>query len=189
MYDHNCKLCDLHETAKTVCMEASGEPEWPGIVVGEAPGANEDDVGRPFVGRAGRVLDRALCEATNMTPKSVRQRLIVTNAVKCRPPNNATPTAQQLDTCVRYLEQEIEAWDPRAILALGNVATITLIGTGGISALRGGEHYLNRARRPCLFLPFHPAFVLRQGYDSDAAEMFKADVADFIRYIRRRGER
>ncbi len=185
MYDHSCTLCELHLTCKTVCMEASGEPEWPGMVVGEAPGANEDERGTPFVGRAGRVLDRALTAATNMTPKAARQRLVVTNAVKCRPPNNSTPTAEQLDACVVYLEKEIETWDPVAILALGNVATITLLGTGGIAALRESEHYLNRENVTRVFVTFHPAFVLRQGYESDAAEMFKADVSEFIRYIRR----
>lgn len=186
MYDPDCTLCELHKTAKTVCMEASGTPEWPGIVIGEAPGANEDERGTPFVGRSGRVLDTALANATGRSAKWARERLIVTNAVKCRPPNNSTPTAEQLDACVRYLEAEIETWDPRAILCLGNVAVITCLGTGGISKLRLEENWLNRKTPTRVFVTFHPSFVLRQGYASDASEMFRTDVSEFISYIRRR---
>lgn len=182
-YNHSCTLCDLHATCKTVCMEASGEAIWPGMIIGEAPGANEDERGVPFVGRAGRILDRALAEAAGT--RSARNKVVVTNAVKCRPPNNATPTAKQLDACVKYLEKEIEEIDPVAILALGNAATITLLGTGGISALREQEHYLNRDAVTRVFVTFHPAFVLRQGYGSDASEMFYADVKQFITYIRK----
>lgn len=77
-------------------------------------------------------------------------------------------------------------WDPRAILALGNVAAITLLGTGGISALREQENYLNRKKETRVFVTYHPSFILRQGYTSDAAEMFKEDVAAFIRHVLRR---
>jgi DNA polymerase len=183
MYDHSCTLCPLHEQAKHVCMEAAGEAVWPGMIIGEAPGAQEDDLGTPFVGRSGRVLDRALHHATGLSTKVVRGKIIVTNAVKCRPPNNATPTAQQLDACVVYLEKEIEQHDPVGILSVGNVPTITLLGQGGITAMRQQEWYLNRDHVTRVFPTFHPAYVLRQGNDSDAAEMFREDVAEFIRYI------
>lgn len=185
IYNHSCTLCDLHATAKTVCMGASGEPALKGMIIGEAPGANEDAQGTPFIGRAGKILDFALAEATGLTARTVRKKIPVTNAVKCRPPNNATPTAQQLDACVLYLEQEIEAFDPVAILSLGNAATITLLGTGGVSAMREEVHYLNRDKVTRVFVTFHPAFVARQGRLSDAAEMFKEDVAAFITCVKR----
>lgn len=183
IYNHACTLCPLHEHANHVCMSASGNLVWPGMIVGEAPGAQEDDVGKPFVGRSGRVLDRALNHVTGLPAQIARKKLIVTNAVKCRPPNNATPTAEQLDACVRYLEEEIQDYDPVAILALGNVPTITLLGTGGISSMRTQEWYLNRERETRVFPTFHPAYVLRQGHASDAAEMFREDVAAFISYM------
>jgi uracil-DNA glycosylase family 4 len=82
-----------------------------------------------------------------------------------------------------YLEKEIEKFDPVGILSVGNVPTITLLGQGGITAMREREWYLNREKVTRVFPTFHPAYVLRQGHDSDAAQMFRDDVAEFIRYI------
>jgi DNA polymerase len=170
-------------------MPAVGSGEWGGLVVGEAPGANEDERGEPFVGRAGRLLDHTLAKAAGVSQRHVRKKIRVTNAVKCRPPNNRTPSPKELQACFMYLEAEVLAYKPKAILSLGNVAASALLGIGGISKLREEEWYLDDTKTVRTFITFHPAFILRQGLQSDAAELFREDVQRFVAHIRGQGKR
>src|SRR5262245_49500400 len=97
IYNHRCTLCALHKGAKTVCMEGRGEFESRAMIIGEAPGRNEDRTGKPFVGDAGRMLNSAL--AITFEDAAIRERIFITNVVKCRPPQNAKPTLRQRHAC------------------------------------------------------------------------------------------
>lgn len=168
IYNPKCTLCSLCKNAQTICMPAHvGTRLRHALIVGEAPGANEDANGSPFVGRAGSILIAGL-RAAGVS----RADVTITNAVKCRPPDNRTPEDQEIDTCHRYLDEEIEAYGVTHILALGNVAIYSLLGVTGVGKLRGkwqGD-----------VLPtFHPAYVARHGVTSEIAEAFREDVAEF----------
>lgn len=189
LYDHECTRCPLHEHAHTVCMEGSGRsPDYYAMVVGEAPGRDEDAAGRPFVGRAGVLLDEALVTAF-VSPRA-RQEVFVTNAVKCRPPGNRTPSQREQQACLAYLQDEIERVDPHVILALGNAAAFVLLRETGITRIRGEWHRLDRERETWVMPTYHPAFVGYQGgVGSVAWEAFVGDVEMFAnRAIARQGD-
>lgn len=117
----SCVLCSLHET-RTNAVPGEGRRARV-LLIGEAPGRDEDASGRPFVGRAGRILDRALA-AANLA----RGQVFITNLVKCRPPRNRRPKAQEMATCRPYLLAEIDAVRPRVIVTLGATALRGLLG-------------------------------------------------------------
>lgn len=187
-YDPHCTLCPLHENAKHVCIPMSGLGLYRALIVGEAPGRNEDEQDRPFVGQAGRILDKALADA--FITENARKEIAVTNAVKCRPVGNVTPTQTHTRTCVSaYLTREIASVDPRYILALGNVAAYALLGHTGIANLRGLWHRLDSERERYVRVTWHPAYLLYQGLDSSYAQEFRADVNEFAgKVIVRMGE-
>jgi DNA polymerase len=166
---------------------------YPAMVIGEAPGKSEDTQGVPFVGEAGRLLNRALKEAGIR-----RDQVTVTNIVKCRPPNNRTPEFSEANTCREYLDEEIAYFSPRHVLVLGNVAGMTLFNRWeGITRERGQWHRwegITRERGQWhrsihrLFLPtFHPAYCLRRGKDSDEMKLFFADVMRFGHHVLKEG--
>src|SRR5512137_1570400 len=103
----NCTLCPLHEEAKTVCLLGDGPVPSKIMLVGEAPGAREDDIERPFAGVAGQYLDRILDEVGLS-----RADVYITNAAKCRPPQNRTPTPREIKSCQPYLDRELAVVDP-----------------------------------------------------------------------------
>lgn len=178
IYDHACTRCVLHSGAKTVCMEGVGNPaNTSAMIVGEAPGRNEDERGVPFIGRAGQILDTELVEAF-ITPNA-RSEVFVTNVVKCRPPGNRQPKTAESRACSLYLAAEIEALDPFVILALGNPAAWELLHETGITRIRGTWHRLDRERETWVMPTFHPAFVDRQGRASLAAQQFRDDIQTF----------
>jgi DNA polymerase len=145
----SCTLCDLSQS-RTRAVPGEG-PVGAGIfLVGEAPGRDEDATGRPFVGRAGKLLDRALCEAGRE-----RSQAFITSVVKCRPPKNRRPNKREMITCLPYLRQQIELVSPRIICLMGNVASSALLGKQGITALRG-QVFEGR-----YLVTYHPAAVLR----------------------------
>lgn len=130
------------------------------MIVGEAPGFREDQDKKPFVGRAGQFLDETL-----QTVGLSRSKIFISNAVKCRPPDNATPTTLQIKSCKPYLEQEIEEVNPKYILALGNVALKSLTGRTGVMKLQGSwlkskPEFGSRQVFACM----HPSGVLRRIY-------------------------
>ncbi len=119
------------------------------MLIGEGPGKNEDEQGRPFVGRAGELLTELL---RNIGLS--RERVFITNVVKCRPPNNRDPKKEEIKKCRPYLNRQIEAIQPEVIGTLGNHATETLIGEKGISKIHGKEFdYEGRILIPL----YHPA--------------------------------
>jgi uracil-DNA glycosylase len=178
LYNENCRACFLHDRANTVCVPASGDPRYRVMVVGEAPGAQEDAYGVPFVGEAGRILDTALVEA--FLTERVRHEVVVTNVVKCRPPGNRTPTEKEIETCTNlYLVNEIEIVDPLCILALGNAACDALLGQVGITSIRGTWHRLDREKMTWVMPTYHPMYVTYQRHKPEVAEQFQADVNEF----------
>jgi DNA polymerase len=156
-------------------MEAS-VGHLPAMIVGEAPGKNEDEKGAPFVGSAGRELDKAL-SAVGFTHGS----FVITNLVKCRPPGNRDPEHDEIMACARYLGKELETYMPRYILALGAVATRYFAGSPvSMGSARGRwfqiKHIGSSIATICTW---HPAYVMRQQVHSEVWYQFREDVANF----------
>ncbi len=144
-----CPLCDL---AQSRTMAVPGEGPCPAeiMLVGEAPGKVEDLSGRPFVGRAGRLLDKALAAAG-----IERSDVFITSIVKCRPPNNRKPKRWEIDACHPYIAAQMELVRPRVVCLMGNVASYAVIGKQGVTAIHG---QLFEGR---FLVTYHPAAVLR----------------------------
>jgi DNA polymerase len=126
------------------------------MIIGEAPGAEEDRRGEPFVGRAGKLLDEML-RAVGLDRGSV----FITNILKCRPPGNRDPAADEAAACRDYLERQIEMIKPRLVLAVGRIAAQQLLHTDSpLGRLRGRAHSLTSGQVP-LVVTYHPAYLLR----------------------------
>jgi uracil-DNA glycosylase family 4 len=152
-----CERCPLHETRNRVVFGA-GNADAELVFVGEAPGAEEDRQGLPFVGRAGGFLSELL-EGIGMT----REQVFIANVLKCRPPGNRDPVPEEIESCRPYLERQVELIEPALICTLGNFATKLLTANPtGITRVRGTvqEHTLG-GRRVMLLPLFHPAAGLR----------------------------
>jgi len=149
----NCQRCKLCEKRKTiVCGE--GDPQAPLVFIGEGPGEQEDLQGRPFVGKAGQLLDRMI-EAMGLK----RTQVYIANVVKCRPPNNRNPEPEEIAACTPFLERQLDILQPKVVVALGKFAAQTLLKTEvGITQLRGRFHSYRGAQ---LMPTFHPAYLLR----------------------------
>jgi uracil-DNA glycosylase family 4 len=148
-----CTRCRLHE-GRTKLVFGVGDPSARLMFIGEGPGANEDQQGEPFVGRAGKKLDEMI-KAIGLS----RQEVYIANIVKCRPPENRDPAADEIAMCSPVLDAQIEAIRPRVIVTLGGPSTKTLLETKvGITKLRGQWH----SYRDIPVMPtFHPAYLLR----------------------------
>jgi uracil-DNA glycosylase family 4 len=148
-----CTACRLHQ-GRTHVVFGVGNPHAELMFAGEAPGRDEDRQGEPFVGRAGQLLTRII-EAIGMK----RQDVYIANVIKCRPPNNRNPEADEIAHCEPYLMRQIALVQPRLIVALGTFAAQTLLQTKlPISQLRGRFHTYQGVK---LMPTFHPAFLLR----------------------------
>jgi uracil-DNA glycosylase family 4 len=176
--------------AQHVCIPSSGSTDrLKCLVVGEAPGRYEDEQNAPFVGRSGWLLDRELNKAFGVD--NARVLIPVTNAVKCRPSDpdgryNQTPQYPDINTCVdAYLTHEIFVLDARVILALGNVAAQALLDVTGVAMLRESWHSLGTKIERWVRVTYHPAYVLRQGLDSEVARQFREDVTIFSQTVRK----
>ena len=149
----DCTRCRLH-AGRTTLVFGEGGPSPSLVFVGEGPGLDEDRQGRPFVGRAGRLLDRMI--------RSIgfeRREVYICNVVKCRPPNNRTPNPDEIETCSPFLFKQLEALEPRVICTLGACASQTLLATASlISRLRGKVHSWRGIPLVCTY---HPAYLLR----------------------------
>ncbi len=165
---NRCTRCPLHETRTTVVF-GSGHADAELMFVGEAPGANEDRLGLPFVGQAGKLLDRLLSEIG-----LERGDVFVVNTLKCRPPDNRDPQPREIESCEPYLRRQVELIEPTMICTLGNFATKLLRGDGtGISRLHGREEILRIGARAVRLYPlYHPAAAL---YAPSTLEMLRAD--------------
>ena len=148
-----CTKCKLSETRTNVVF-GEGNPYAKLVFVGEAPGADEDRQGLPFVGKAGQLLTRII-EAIQVK----RSEVYICNILKCRPPGNRTPTSHEIECCIPYLMKQLEAINPPIICALGNVAAQTLLRTKApMNRVRGRFHKFGGA----LLMPtYHPAALLR----------------------------
>ncbi|HEX5453739.1 MAG TPA: uracil-DNA glycosylase [Stellaceae bacterium] len=151
-------LCPLKRTAtNTVFMD--GNPEAPVMIVGEAPGAEEDRLGRPFVGRSGQLLDRMLA-AIGLD----RTKVQITNVIYWRPPGNRKPTAAEIAACLPFVLRHIALARPRVLVLAGGTACGALLGQEGITRLRGRwvDLTVPGLENPVPTLPmFHPSFLLR----------------------------
>lgn len=157
-----CPRCDLAVT-RTQVVFGAGDPHADLLLVGEGPGADEDRLGVPFVGRSGQLLRRLVEEETGLT----RDRCYTTNVVKCRPPGNRDPRPDEVAACAPWLEGELERVAPKVVVTFGNFATRRLLGTKeGITSLRGRTHPWRGAT---LVPTFHPAAALRGGAATVAA--------------------
>ena len=161
----NCTKCPLHETRNSVVFGV-GNTDADLMFIGEAPGADEDMQGEPFVGRAGQLLTQII----EAGMKLKRADVYIANILKCRPPGNRNPETVEVETCSPYLIRQIELIQPKVIVALGSFAAQMLLGTKtGITRLRGEFHDCNVAglrvpphKKPPVVMPtFHPAYLLR----------------------------
>ena len=151
-----CVLCELHRTRKNTVFGVGAE-KADLMLIGEAPGSDEDEQGEPFVGRAGKLLDGMLA-AIGLS----REKVFIANILKCRPPNNENPTEEQADKCRPYLNRQIELIQPRVILALGAVAAHNLLNVETpIGKLRGTVHEMTGSGIPVI-PTYHPAYLLRR---------------------------
>jgi uracil-DNA glycosylase len=149
--------CALKRTAKNLCF-ARGSAEARLMLIGEAPGRDEDLQGKPFVGRAGQLLDRMLA-AIGLSEEHV----YITNTVYWRPPGNRTPTAEEVEACAPFLARQIELLNPHILVLLGGAAAKNILGVAeGIMRLRGKWLTYPAASGPITTLPtLHPAYLLR----------------------------
>lgn len=152
--------CPLKETAINLCF-ADGNPKAPVMLIGEAPGAQEDRQGKPFVGPSGQLLDRML-----RTIGLDRTGVYITNVIYWRPPGNRTPTAAEIAICQPFLERQIELLRPKFLVFVGGIAARALLGrTEGVTKLRGRPFVYElpgeKRKIPALVM-FHPAYLLRQ---------------------------
>jgi DNA polymerase len=150
-----CIRCGLCKTrTRTVFGVGDRQASW--LVVGEAPGADEDRQGEPFVGRAGGLLN-AMLRGIGLA----REQVFIANVLKCRPPNNRDPAPEEVAQCLPYLERQIALLKPRIMLAVGRIAAQNLLATDTpIGKLRGHVHSFGAARIP-LVVTYHPAYLLR----------------------------
>lgn len=155
-----------------MCLLGDGPVPSRIMLVGEAPGAREDDIAKPFSGPAGKYLDRMLLEAG-----LPREKLYITNSVRCRPPDNATPTRGQIKACSTFMQSELDIVRPDFVLLLGNVALQAILNTSGVMSKRGTA--VKQGNRT-IFTTVHPAAVLR----NPALEgPFKSDLLAFARLV------
>lgn len=154
-----CTACGLCES-RTQAVPGVGDLGADLLVIGEAPGQEEDRLGEPFVGRAGQLLDRMLA-AIGLD----RQTVYITNVLKCRPPRNRDPKPEEVRACAPYLRRQIDLIGPKAILAVGRVSAQQLLETGqSIGQLRGRWHRFGPRSTP-LRVTYHPAYLLRSPRD------------------------
>jgi DNA polymerase len=150
----DCTRCKLHKLGRTQIVFGVGNPQADLMFVGEAPGADEDIQGFPFVGRAGQLLTKII-EAINLR----REDVYIANVIKCRPPHNRNPEPDEVAQCEPFLFRQIDVIQPKVIVALGKFAAQCLLKTTDpITRLRGREF---KYRNAILIPTYHPAFLLR----------------------------
>jgi len=158
-----CTACDLCKTrTQTVFGVGNTRAEW--LIIGEAPGAEEDRQGEPFVGRAGQLLN-AMLLAIGLP----RETVFIANILKCRPPANRDPKPEEVSRCLPFLSNQIALLKPKIILAVGRIAAQNLLATDApLARLRGKLHTFGEAATP-LVITYHPAYLLRTPSDKRKA--------------------
>jgi DNA polymerase len=150
----DCTRCRLHKQGRKQIVFGVGNPRAELMFIGEAPGADEDEKGEPFVGRAGQLLTNMI-KAMGLS----REEVYIANIIKCRPPGNRTPERDECETCSPFLMRQIETIAPKAIVALGAVAAKTLLAINAPMSELRGRWYDFRGTK--LAVTYHPAFLLR----------------------------
>jgi uracil-DNA glycosylase len=150
----DCTRCRLHKQGRKQIVFGVGDPEADLMFIGEAPGADEDEQGEPFVGRAGQLLTNMI-KAMGLR----REDVYIANIIKCRPPANRTPERDECETCSPFLMRQIDAVKPKVIVALGAVAARTLLAINAPMSEFRGHWYDFRGTK--LAVTYHPAFLLR----------------------------
>ena len=153
-----CHKCGLGDTRNNIVF-SDGIPNPKLMLIGEAPGFYEDKEGKPFVGKAGQLLDR-IFESVGLTRK---RDVYICNTVKCRPPENRNPEPNEKEACWEYLKAQIDIIKPKIILLCGNVAVQSILGNvGGITKIRGKWFEGNEIVHGAKLMPiFHPSYLLR----------------------------
>jgi len=150
----DCRRCKLHTLGRTQVVFGVGNPDADLMFVGEAPGADEDLQGEPFVGRAGQLLTKII-EAIGLT----RSQVYIANVIKCRPPGNRNPEPDEVEQCEPFLFRQIDGIKPKVIVALGKFAAQSLLRSNDpITKIRGREY---KYRDAILMPTYHPAYLLR----------------------------
>jgi uracil-DNA glycosylase family 4 len=173
-----CVLCGLSISRKNA-VPGSGSINRKIILIGEAPGKNEDETGSPFVGSAGKILDQALIDAC-----IERKEIYITNVVKCRPPNNRVPTDEEIRICTgEYLKKEIDIISPKIICILGATALKSLLGLKSMTPYRG-----KIVKRPPLkyFITYHPAATI---YNNKLKQIFFEDIQKLAKIVNAQDQR
>jgi DNA polymerase len=168
-----CPLCKLARTRRNA-VPGEGQVSAKIMFIGEAPGRNEDEKGRPFVGYAGKILDELLKKAGIQ-----RSEVFITNIVKCRPPDNRIPEDDEISACRPYLERQIALVGPRIICILGRTAYSSLLGGKSITASRG--KIVKKGGRK-YFLTIHPAATI---YNKAMREVLEQDLSKLAKEIKR----
>ena len=150
----DCTRCRLHKQGRKQIVFGVGNPNADLMFIGEAPGADEDEQGEPFVGRSGQLLTNMI-KAMGLR----REDVYIANIIKCRPPGNRTPERDECDTCSPFLMRQIEAIKPKALVALGAVAAKSLLAINAPMSELRGRWYDFRGTK--LAVTYHPAFLLR----------------------------
>lgn len=180
-----CRKCVLCE-GRTQTVFGEGDPNANLMFVGEGPGQNEDETGRPFVGRAGQKLDDMI-KAMGLS----REQVFIANVVKCRPPNNRAPTPVEADACWPYLLQQIATIQPQVIVTLGGPAAKRLVNPQyGITRVRGLWHHFAGLQPDGPTVPvmptFHPSYLLRVYTPENRAKVW-SDLQQVINFLKQHG--
>jgi DNA polymerase len=170
----NCEKCDLHKN-RTNFVFGEGDKNASLLLIGEAPGAQEDFEGRPFVGRSGKLLDKIL----KAIDRDRFNDTYICNILKCRPPENRNPSLSEVDKCKPYLNHQIKLINPKLIVTLGLVAASTLLGKD--SSLKDMRNNIFYYMNYPVLVTYHPAFLLRSpSFKRNAWEDFKR-IRDYIK--------
>ena len=175
-----CRRCRLSEQRNKIVF-GSGNPEARLVFVGEGPGADEDEQGVPFVGRAGQLLTQMIDNTASKEGIPIRRsEVYICNVVKCRPPENRTPQPDEMEICGEFLFRQLSVIRPKAICALGSTAAKAVLGTkDGVTRLRGQWH---KWRDIPVMVTYHPSYLLRP-YNQNAKREAWEDLKKVLHYV------
>src|SRR5690348_609630 len=181
----DCKRCRLHEGRNRIVF-GSGNEQAKLVFVGEGPGADEDEQGVPFVGRAGQLLTQMIDGTARKEGIPIqRSDVYICNVVKCRPPGNRTPQPDEMEICGQFLFRQLQTIRPKAICAMGSTAAKALLGTkDGVMRLRGKWH---QWRDIPVMVTYHPSYLLRP-YNQDAKREAWDDLKKVLHFVYDRSE-
>ncbi len=174
-----CRKCGL-AAGRTQSVPGEGRTSTPLMFVGEGPGRDEDQQGRPFVGRAGQLLTKIIAAMT-----FDRGDVFIANIVKCRPPDNRVPQRAEVESCTPYLLRQIALIDPRVIVTLGKTATMFFLPdvTGNMTSIRGRFYEWNGIQ---IMPTFHPSYLIRNEGDKVIRKMVWEDMQQVMSFLGRR---